>query len=77
MSDRSDAEENHCCTRDARDDGACGADFLDHNEDGQRRDPDQVHHTDYEEHAHQGPATAKAVDAVSNTVRPLSTLAST
>src|SRR6185369_11595843 len=61
---RHDAEDKHCCSRDACDDGACRSELLDQNETGQRCDPDEVHDSHHKEHAHQRPATTEAVGAV-------------
>ena len=57
-------QHDHRRAGDARHDRAPRSDLLEQHEHGQRGDPEQVHHADDEQHAHQRPAAAEAVRAV-------------
>ena len=48
------------------DERACRTDSLDQNVDSQGCNPDKVHCADDEEHAHQRPTAAEAINTVSN-----------
>src|SRR5207237_2157862 len=62
--DQKNSKCNEAAPRDSRDRISRRSDFLDEHEPGEQRDPEEVHHADGEQDAHQRPAASKTVAAV-------------